>query len=371
MERTTPTAFVTLLLFGLVVVLSASAHAQSVTVTAKLVKAEIDTPLVDPAVRLVADSSGCILYNEPGYWDENAGEFYFSVRVPAENQVGPVVEVDMKGAPVDRVLVPHDEEIDVQSVNGKLRFRLPKKAGNLLSVVSRLHQRPNLNIIHFWNARHRRAGLYAEPEPWPHREILAHMSYKFAAKQAFRFMDMSDHIAANFPGQGYANASGFETNYPEQHKDYPPHIHLWFQWPNWKGYVTHYYMDRDGRITACSVTEPDGNWSQLAPDTWLAAEDSTGQAVFYTRYTSGGALEIKKRLSTPVYQLRLDDLRRARILRGGTTIAEIKLVEYDPLEAKIVVHIIDYLNRKRITEKVIADPDLGTVQEHTRNAVSI
>lgn len=229
----------------------------------------------------------------------------------------------------------------------------------------------HLKIVEFWNAQARAACEYAT-NPWPQARLAAERAYVLATRQVLREeWDISGWIAANRAGTSSAHIHGAETNCPNGHLDWPPHVHVFYEAPDstgaWHEINTHNYDSAQGQIydtfvipAICGIT---GSY-HAAPNAWVDILDETCTAAWQQRYTTVGDLELRRAATTPIYSLRgrsiNGDLAGADVLLAGAVIYTVDVVTYDPVGERMVAQIKDYRKRTTTTETWWGDPATGT-----------
>jgi hypothetical protein len=333
----------------------------TIPVTVDILKARPDRKFVSPEVRFLDNSAGCTIRNEDGWTAETPSEYYFTVNVPADNESAPTVLVDMKGVAVRRVIMPGADNAQFENIDGKIRLTLVKKSGNIRHLWSTWTDQDRTDIQFPWNWVERRDGKYVDPEPLYENRNLAHIVYAIGAREVFREWDITNYLEKNFPGKGDAAAIGYENNFPQQHEDYPPHVHIWFKWPDWRGYNTHIYPDDNGKITNTWVITPSNERYYPKAGDWQEKKDDQERVVFYLRYTRAGTIEMQKTKNDPVYALKISDgdVKSLIILKSKKAIKTIRIAAFDPTVAKLVIETKDLKTGKLKTETLVTDPDTG------------
>ncbi|HLP74005.1 MAG TPA: hypothetical protein VK155_13950, partial [Bacteroidales bacterium] len=326
-----------------------------IPVTVDILKSKPDKNLVHPEVQFLSNSEGCSIRSEDGWTAETPAEYYFTVNVPASNGSAPVVLVDMKGMEVRRVIMPGETNAKYEMVNGMVKITLVRKAGNIRHLWSSWTDQDRTDVQFPWNWTGRRDGKYVDPEPLYENRNLAHIAYAIGAREVYREWDITNYLNKNFPGKGDAAAVGYENNFPQRHEDYPPHIHIWFKWPDWRGYNTHIYMDDKGQVTGTWVIAPSNERSYPKPGEWQAKKDDEEKVVFWLRYTKKGTVEMKKTEKDPVYTLRIKpgDVKNLSVMKDNKPFKTVHIATFDPVAGKMVIKTCDLRTKKIRTETLV------------------
>lgn len=230
-------------------------------------------------------------------------------------------------------------------------------------------------MIAAWNAQERAGGHYS-PDEWSPGSLATARALMFAARQVLHNeWDISNIIAAEHGGVGFAQLAEAETNYWRQHVDYPPHLHINYIWPGWSGHVnTHFNTTEAGtvrqpfliwHVPGCAVGS-----TYPAAGEWWAEIDQACQPVWFQRWTEDGAIELKLEEDAPVYHLAVrniaGDLSSADVHVGGQLVYSIDISAYDPINLHMVVQITDHRNQMLITETFTGSTDpWDTLTGHT------
>lgn len=233
----------------------------------------------------------------------------------------------------------------------------------------------NFRMFAAWNARERAAGSYSSKD-WPRGSLATNRALLFAARQVLRNeWQLDSVIAAQRAGGGFAQLADSETNFWQQHIDYPPNININYIWPKWTGHVnTHFNTTEDGK-----VRQPFLIWDVPGcakgdkfpkAGVWWAEIDETCQPVWYQRWTSDGAIELKLTEDSPVYRLVasdiMGDLSSASVYADDQLIYSVDITEYDPINLQMVVKILDHRKGSLITEVFSGNKDpWDTLVSHT------
>ncbi|MDO4557447.1 MAG: hypothetical protein Q4C47_00575 [Planctomycetia bacterium] len=171
----------------------------------------------------------------------NRREYYFTLEADGKDQPAPIVQV----------LWPHVEIAQVyggdqvRRITDGVEFR-PTTHTPPTAFWTPLPPFGAVNMVIFHNVEGLQAGPYRDLA-WPGNQIAAHLNYLFAAREMMRlagFTESEETIDANI------NLYGFETNYPNGHRDFPPHFHIMTMWDDWREIqATHFILAEDGTIT--------------------------------------------------------------------------------------------------------------------------
>jgi hypothetical protein len=239
---------------------------------------------------------------------------------------------------------------------------------------------PRLTVIEFWNDPSRAACDYGR-NPWPRAELAAQRAYVLAARQVLDDeWDISNWIEANRPGRGGARIHGAETNCPGGHRDFPPHIHVFYLSIDnngaWRHINSHHYPNSRGQIEysfiIANTCDQTTSYDQPA-GAWVNVLDDRCSTVWQQRYTTSGELQLRRSASSPTYTLRMrsisGDLSAIDIVLGSQAIYTIQVTEYDPLRYRMSASIRDIRNGVTYDENWRGDPASGkTLISHRRVA---
>ena len=226
---------------------------------------------------------------------------------------------------------------------------------------------PHIVVAEYWNAPSR-AGCDYAANPWPQAQLAAERAYVLGARQVLRDeWDIGGWISQNRPAS-QARIHGAETNCPNQHFDYPPHVHVFDAVTpagssTWQMLNSHHHMDARGKIYDNLVIPSICGQNQLfyvADNTWLGMLDEACTAVWQQRYTAAGDLELRRSATAPVYTLRSTgtngDLSSLDVLLSGAVVYRIDITEYDPIAFHMVAKITDTRKNTMATETWTGDP---------------
>ena len=188
-----------------------------------------------------AVSDGWKLVQGEAFTGLDAHRFYFTIEAPGINVPAPVVFVEWKGVKIERALgADIINEIDDGFQLKPVTRNAPTGAFTEISVGA-----VRLGVFHNWEIR--RCGPYREGR-YPEVEIRAHLNYLLAILEVCRAYGWTDTSDPDFVD--HINLYGFETNFPNGHRDFPPHFHVMLAWDGWSAaQVGHYLLDSHGNIT--------------------------------------------------------------------------------------------------------------------------
>lgn len=230
--------FLTVLLLALSF-FAAPAQSQSPQMTrwgAKITKAEFAETSA-PELEL---PDGWKLCDDEAFTGVNPREYYFTLEAEGANLPAPTVEVHWPDVKISRVYGGSCVQFTEDGVEFKMNsHRAPTSFTSSLPAEGAIH----LGIFH--SVRGMQAGPYRNL-PYPEAQIQAHLNYLFAAREMMRqlgFGDSADSV------DGVINLYGFETNFPNGHKDFPPHFHVMLMWDSWnENQACHFILDEKGKI---------------------------------------------------------------------------------------------------------------------------
>ena len=188
-----------------------------------------------------AQNEGWRLLTGDAYSGFDSHRFFFTVEAPKANLPAPKVKVKWEGVKIARVLGAKEA---FESTDDGVIFTLnsPKAPTGSFTEVS--IGAVKLGVFHNWNVRV--VGPYRD-DPYPETQVKAQLNYMLAALEVCRAYGWTESAAPDFVD--HINLYGFETNFPNGHRDYPPHFHIMLAWDGWKAAnVGHYLLDADGNI---------------------------------------------------------------------------------------------------------------------------
>ena len=171
----------------------------------------------------------------------DARRFYFTIEAPGSNLTPPQIDIICPGVIVKRALGTKDGFEKTENGVQITPSRSQAPTGVFTEVT--------YGIVHlgvFHNREVRRAGPYRDGE-YPLTQIKAQLNYMMGVFEVCRALGWTETTTPNFAD--HINIYGFETHFPNGHRDYPPHFHIMLAWDGWKGAnVGHYHLDDQGRI---------------------------------------------------------------------------------------------------------------------------
>ncbi|MBQ9800534.1 MAG: hypothetical protein IJO40_11450, partial [Thermoguttaceae bacterium] len=172
----------------------------------------------------------------------DATRFYFTVEAPGANVKAPRVEVVWPGVEVARVLGARDGKFE--KTERGVSFELASRTAPTCVFTEVPFGAVRLGVFH--NREERRAGPYRDGV-YPEAEIKAQLNFMIGALEVCRELGWTETTTPGFVD--HLNLYGFETCYPNGHRDFPPHFHIMLAWDGWAGaHVAHYLLDAKGLI---------------------------------------------------------------------------------------------------------------------------
>ena len=172
----------------------------------------------------------------------DATRFYFTVEAPGANVKAPRVEVVWPGVEVARVLGARDGKFE--KTERGVSFELASRTAPTCVFTEVPFGSVRLGVFH--NREERRAGPYRDGV-YPEAEIKAQLNFMIGALEVCRELGWTESTSPGFVD--HINIYGFETCYPNGHRDFPPHFHIMLAWNGWAGaHVAHYLLDANGLI---------------------------------------------------------------------------------------------------------------------------
>ncbi len=243
----------------------------------------------------------------------DATRFYFTVEAPGANVQAPRVEVVWPGVEVARVLGARDGKFE--KTERGVSFELASRTAPTCVFTEVPFGAVRLGVFH--NREERRAGPYREgvyPEP----QIKAQLNFMIGALEVCRELGWTETTTPGFVD--HINLYGFETCYPNGHRDFPPHFHIMLGWDGWAGaHVAHYLLDAKGLIlknNQWSLHEDVETFYGRGETTPFP--DKTGRVIFETTILPDGTGLVIR----PIYNAETDKSqgvasRREFLIRAG------------------------------------------------------
>ncbi len=216
----------------------------------------------------------------------NPREYYFTLESNKKNDSDPVIQVLWPGVKIANVYGGSN----VRSIKDGVEFKMNRQK-TPTGFTTSLPKFGAVSMCIFHNLKGLQAGPYRD-QPYPDTKISAQLNYLFAAREMMReagFTESDKTIDATI------NLYGFETNFPNGHKDYPPHFHIMTEWNQWRDLrVTHFILDENGRILYNNhfVTENGKTIKEKCvrhkPDEDILIPDRSGDTKFILRILPDG-----------------------------------------------------------------------------------
>ena len=278
--------------------------AEAVRYGAKVVRAELGLEPEKPRLRIVGRAGQWKLKEGEAFTGVNAREFFFTVESTVQDATPPRIEVEWPGVKVARVL---GAEGLVSNTIGGVSFRLARRRAPTKIGTSLTYGSVHMHIFHNWIVR--RAGFYRKGA-WPANQIQAQLNFLFAAREMCQAMGYADSDEPGFRGD--IRLYGFETNFPNGHKDHPPHFHIMLGWPGWNGtQVGHFLLDEHGRILKNVLMSNDGQRTvstTYMPGDVAPMRDPDGKVGFEVMIMSDGSgVMMRRAAGQPEFCIRVDN----------------------------------------------------------------
>ncbi len=229
-----------------------------------------------------AISNGWKLVQGEAFTGLDAHRFYFTVEALGANVPAPLIFVEWKGVKIERALgvdsfIETNDGVQLKPVSRTA----PTGAFTEISIGA-----VRLGVFHNWEIR--RCGPYREGR-YPEVEIRAHLNYLLAILEVCRAYGWTDTSEPNFVD--HINLYGFETNFPNGHRDFPPHFHVMLAWDGWSAaQVGHYLLDSKGNIVKNTFWSLHKDLERHdLPSVTTPYRDKTDRLVFETIVQANGA----------------------------------------------------------------------------------
>ena len=239
-----------------------------------------------------------------------------------------------------------------------------------------------LITFEFWNDPSRIALEYAQ-NPWPRGQFAAERAYVTAARLVMRDGLRITDLINSLGKKGIVHIHGAEANGPRDHHDYPPHLHLFYEWTATDGSDnmtnSHAYPDAEGKMRSTAVVpsvQCGGKFYQQPVDQWLDIMDETCKAIWQQRYTTSGDYQIRRNAAGPTYTIRATaingDLASLDVLQDGVRRWTVATTAYDGIALRLVVCETDWLNHVVTTETWQGNPSApNQLSSHTATTAAI
>ncbi len=360
--------------FGVVLFLAAvptieqAAQDKPVRFGAKIVKQNSSLATTKPTVKILDNPDDWDVVEGEGFTGVNEHEFFLTVE-SKRTLPPPRVELTWPDVEIARVIGATGEP--EQMAKG-VRFKL-HSGNNMASVKTMLDYGPKLRMAIFHNQEVRRAGHYKDGK-WPANEIQSQLNFLFAAREMCRSMGIESTDDSGF--EGAVHLYGFETNFPNQHVDAPPHFHILLVWPDWTGtQVTHFRLNDAGRITHNEFQVVDGKEKNRSFGQGEICEmlDPKGNKAFELIITEGGrGVIFRKSHGNPEYRLSPDSktdssVDAVEVHRRETPTSKWNLITTvraeDDAENGLTQIIATPKGKQAVEETIYYDPDTGQQME--------
>jgi hypothetical protein len=239
-----------------------------------------------------------------------------------------------------------------------------------------------LVTFEYWNDPSRAALEYAQ-NPWPQGQFAAERAYVTAARLVMRDGLRVTDLINSLGRQGVAHVHGAESNGHLDHHDYPPHLHLFYQWTGANGADnmtnSHAYPDAQGKMRSAAVVpaaQCGGTFFQPPVDQWLDILDETCTSLWQQRYTTAGDYQVRRNASGPTFTLTATgvsgDLASVEVRQDGVLRWTVTTTAYDGIALRLVVRETDWLARVITTETWQGNPAApNQLAGHTVTTTSI
>lgn len=252
----------------------------------------------------------------------DATRFYFTVEASGANVAAPTVEIVWPGVEVARVLGARDGKFE--KTERGVSFELASRTAPTCVFTEVPFGAIRLGVFH--NREERRAGPYRDGV-YPEAQIKAQLNFMIGALEVCRELGWTETTSPGFVD--HINIYGFETCYPNGHRDFPPHFHIMLGWDGWGGaHVAHYLLDDKGLILK------NNQWSMHEDvETFYGRgettpfPDKTGRVIFETTILpDGSGLVFRPTYNSESEQNQDVASRREFLIRAGQESA-VKSVE--------------------------------------------
>lgn len=215
------------------------------------------------------------------YTGIDAHRFYFTIEAVGAKLPAPTVEINWPNVQVSKVLGAPNYETTAQGVKfTPSATRVPTSAFTEMSFGS-----VYLGLFHNWEVR--RCGPYRDVE-YPENEIRAQLNYMLGTLEVCRAWGWTETTKPDFVD--HINIYGFETHFPNGHRDFPSHFHIMLAWDGWAAaHVGHYLLNPDGTIlknTFWSLHKDVERFDR--PSVVTPYRDKTDRVVFETEILEDG-----------------------------------------------------------------------------------
>ncbi len=199
--------------------------------------------------------------------------FYFTIESNRKDAQPPLTEVIWPGVNISRVL---DTKQPFEKTENGARFTPTRAKPRTDAFTEVAFGSVYLGVFHNWDVR--RCGPYRDGD-YPYAQIKAQLNYMLGALEVCRAYGWT---ATNKPDfVDHINLYGFETHFPNGHRDYPAHFHIMLGWNGWNNAnVGHYLIDAQGNIVKNTY--------------WVLHKDVENMHLpgYVSRYTDGDDREI-------------------------------------------------------------------------------
>ena len=186
-------------------------------------------------------STGWKIVHGEAFTGVDARRFYMTVEAQGKDLPAPEIVVTWENVKISRAIGASDfETID----GGGARFKPNASAPPTGSFTEVVFGAAHLGVFHNWKIR--RCGPYRDGR-YPQTQIDAHLNYMLAFLEVCRAYGWTDTSDPDFVD--HINIYGFETLFPNGHRDFPAHFHIMLAWDGWSAaQVGHYLLDENGLI---------------------------------------------------------------------------------------------------------------------------
>ena len=273
--------------YGAVLICSENQSVDPGTVVPKVVFAKSDADL------------GWKLVRGEAFTGVDSCRFYFTVEAPGANLSPPTLDIEWKDINVERAL---GTKIPLETIENRFRVTPTSSSAPTGAFTEIVLGAVHLGVFHNWDVR--RTGPYRDGS-YPYREVQAQLNYMLGILEVCRAYGWTDSSAPDFVD--HLNLYGFETHFPNGHRDYPPHFHIMLGWDGWKAAnVGHYHLDKNGSIVNNTywVLHQDVEYFHKRGEV-SSYSDKTGREIFTTQILpDGSGLIIRKTDSSTEYLAR-------------------------------------------------------------------
>lgn len=227
--------------------------------------------------------NGWKLLKDEAFTGVDAHRFYLTIESSQKDVPAPEIEVKWAGVKIERVI---GAKSSFEKTDSGVRFIPAPKQAPTGSFTEISIGGIRLGVFHNWDVR--RCGPYRTGD-FPYEQVKSHLNYMLGALEVCRAYGWTDPNKVDFVD--HVNLYGFETHFPNGHRDFPAHFHIMLGWDGWDAAnVGHYLLDPNGKILRNTywILHKDLEKSHL-PGVVSCFTDKTGRDVFDTMILPDGS----------------------------------------------------------------------------------